>query len=126
MAWNFSPDHCRQVFDPWRTGTDSDRAFYLPCVSEPQGFYFAPANENSMAGPDRWNEGVWNEGFWDGPPTNTPRRSMKIIKMPVAGMNPPNLFDYIKALLGRLVAADHAGNPRYRLQSSLFHCFYFS
>jgi hypothetical protein len=38
---------------------------------------------------------------------------MKIIKMPVAGMNPPNLFDYIKALLGRLVAAvaDFAAPP---------------
>src|SRR5437868_15482706 len=54
----------------------------------------------------KWGQGTWNDGgVWNGS-LRTPliRRAMKIIKMPVAGLNPADLNTAAANLLTKLAA----------------------
>jgi len=64
----------------------------------------------------KWNEGKWNDGgVWNGTSLNPPilRRAMKIIKMPVSGLNPDDLNTAATNLLTKLAenVADFPAPP---------------
>ena len=60
----------------------------------------------------KWGQGKWNDGgVWNGASPNPPvRRAMKIIKMPVASLNPADLNAAAAVLLTRL-ADNHTDFP---------------